>query len=79
MNSLNALGNRQIASLQADLSKMENGESGPSVQGTFAPLQHLPLRCVASRDRDDVQVSGRGELTLNRKYNNDIGRSVEVD
>ena len=34
MNSLNALGNRQIASLQADLAKMENGESGPSVQGT---------------------------------------------
>lgn len=33
MNSLNALGNRQIASLQADLAKMENGESGPSVQG----------------------------------------------
>jgi len=33
MNSLNALGNRQISSLQADLSKMENGESGPSVQG----------------------------------------------
>lgn len=35
MNSLNALGNRQIASLQADLAKMENGESGPSVQGGF--------------------------------------------
>ena len=33
MNSLNALGNRQISSLQADLAKMENGESGPSVQG----------------------------------------------
>lgn len=33
MNSLNALGNRQIASLQADLSRMESGEAGPSVQG----------------------------------------------
>ena len=33
MNSLNALGNRQISSLQADLAKMETGESGPSVQG----------------------------------------------
>ena len=33
MNSLNALGNRQISSLQADLAKMENGESGPSVHG----------------------------------------------
>ena len=33
MNSLNALGNRQVASLQADLSRMENGESGPSIQG----------------------------------------------
>jgi Golgi SNAP receptor complex protein 2 len=36
MNSLNALGNRQIASLQTDLAKMENGESGPSVQGKSA-------------------------------------------
>jgi hypothetical protein len=33
MNSLNALGNRQIASLQADLTKMEAGEGGPSIQG----------------------------------------------
>lgn len=33
MNSLNALGNRQVASLQADLGRMEMGEGGPSVQG----------------------------------------------
>lgn len=35
MNSLNALGNRQVASLQADLGRMEAGEGGPSVQGEY--------------------------------------------
>ena len=33
MNSLNTLGNRQINSLNADLAKLESGESGPSTQG----------------------------------------------
>lgn len=33
MQSLNALGNRQIASLNADLSRMESGEGGPAIQG----------------------------------------------
>jgi Golgi SNAP receptor complex protein 2 len=47
MNSLNALGNRQIASLQADLSKMENGESGPSVQGTTESEMTLNERARA--------------------------------
>ena len=35
MNSLNALGNRHVNSLQADLAKMEAGESGPGIQGGF--------------------------------------------
>lgn len=33
MNSLNTLGNRQVASLNADLAKMEAGDIGPSIQG----------------------------------------------
>lgn len=41
MNSLNAHGNRQIASLNADLTKMENGEAGPSMQGEFSLPQRL--------------------------------------
>lgn len=36
MNSLNALGNRQVASLQADLARFEQGEGGPSIQGEYA-------------------------------------------
>ena len=36
MNSLNSLGQRQIASLNADLAKMESGEAGPSIQGPFS-------------------------------------------
>jgi Golgi SNAP receptor complex protein 2 len=55
MNSLNALGNRQIASLQTDLAKMENGESGPSVQGTS-------LRVQAEMD-GRAQANGPGGIT----------------
>jgi Golgi SNAP receptor complex protein 2 len=33
MNSLNSLGNRQVASLQADLTRMENGEGGAGIHG----------------------------------------------
>ena len=44
MQSLNALGNRQIASLNADLSRMDNGEGGPAIQGEL---------------RDSSTISGR--------------------
>lgn len=36
MNSLNALGNRQVTSLQADLSRMEAGEGGSNMQGELS-------------------------------------------
>lgn len=35
MNSLNTLGNRQVTSLQADLTRMENGDGGSSIQGVL--------------------------------------------
>lgn len=38
MNSLNALGNRQVASLNADLQRMEAGEGGSNIQGEYAVL-----------------------------------------
>lgn len=38
MNSLNALGNRQVASLNADLQRMEAGEGGSNIQGECAVL-----------------------------------------
>lgn len=35
MNSLNTLGNRQVSSLHADLTRMENGEGGLGIQGAY--------------------------------------------
>jgi hypothetical protein len=52
MNSLNALGNRQIASLQADLTKMEAGEGGPSIQGGS-----WAMRCI--RELSRMPIVGR--------------------
>lgn len=67
MNSLNALGNRQISSLQADLAKMENGESGPSVQGESHSGQGI-----------DLSSSKEFELT-DRGYHDDIRCIIEID
>jgi hypothetical protein len=50
MNSLNALGNRHLASLNADITKLETGQAGPSLQGELhrALHSHLILPWVGS-------------------------------
>lgn len=48
MNSLNALGNRQVASLNADLQRMEAGEGGSNIQGECGVLQ-LSCCCASKR------------------------------
>ncbi|BEI92598.1 uncharacterized protein CcaverHIS019_0502260 [Cutaneotrichosporon cavernicola] len=62
MNSLNALGNRQVASLQADLGRMESSEGGPSVQGqittTLAALSRL-IDDYDSMARKEMQTATR--------------------
>ncbi|WVO16165.1 hypothetical protein L204_103835 [Cryptococcus depauperatus] len=50
MQSLNALGNRQIASLNADLLKMENGEGGPAVQGQITTTLSALARLINDYD-----------------------------
>ncbi|RSH87303.1 protein transport protein bos1 [Saitozyma podzolica] len=57
MNSLNALGNRQIASLQADLTKMEAGEGGPSIQGQITTTLGALSRLI-----DDYDSMARKEM-----------------
>ncbi|OCF36809.1 synaptobrevin [Kwoniella heveanensis BCC8398] len=57
MQSLNALGNRQIASLNADLAKMENGEGGPGVQGQITTTLGALSRLI-----DDYDSMARKEM-----------------
>ncbi|KAL7420306.1 Protein transport protein bos1 [Cryptotrichosporon argae] len=57
MNSLNALGNRQIASLNADLARMETGEGGPSVQGQITTTLGALERLI-----DDYDSMARKEM-----------------
>ncbi|ORX36604.1 snare region anchored in the vesicle membrane C-terminus-domain-containing protein [Kockovaella imperatae] len=57
MNSLNSLGNRQIASLNADLAKMESGEAGPSVQGQITTTLGALNRLI-----DDYDSMARKEM-----------------
>ncbi|KAL1411511.1 Protein transport protein bos1 [Vanrija albida] len=57
MNSLNALGNRQVASLQADLARFEQGEGGPSIQG-----QITTTLAALSRLVDDYDSMARREM-----------------
>lgn len=67
MNSLNALGNRQIASLNADLSKMESGESGPSIQGRsryLALLMHIHLIVLSVTVQAHTRNAGQITTTL---------------
>lgn len=57
MQSLNALGNRQIASLNADLSRMENGEGGPAIQGQITTTLSALSRLI-----DDYDSMARKEM-----------------
>nr|XP_019046360.1 synaptobrevin [Kwoniella bestiolae CBS 10118]OCF25290.1 synaptobrevin [Kwoniella bestiolae CBS 10118] len=57
MQSLNALGNRQIASLNADLSRMESGEGGPGVQGQITTTLGALSRLI-----DDYDSMARKEM-----------------
>ncbi|WVR07092.1 hypothetical protein IAU60_004131 [Kwoniella sp. DSM 27419] len=57
MQSLNALGNRQIASLNADLARMENGEGGASIQGQITTTLGALSRLV-----DDYDSMARKEM-----------------
>ncbi|WOO80838.1 Protein transport protein bos1 [Vanrija pseudolonga] len=57
MNSLNALGNRQVASLQADLARFEQGEGGPSIQGQITTTLSALSRLV-----DDYDSMARREM-----------------
>ncbi|WVF71500.1 hypothetical protein IAT40_006306 [Kwoniella sp. CBS 6097] len=57
MQSLNALGNRQIASLNADLIKMESGEGGPGVQGQITTTLGALSRLI-----DDYDSMARKEM-----------------
>ncbi|WVQ99443.1 hypothetical protein IAU59_006578 [Kwoniella sp. CBS 9459] len=57
MQSLNALGNRQIASLNADLAKMESGEGGPGVQGQITTTLGALSRLI-----DDYDSMARKEM-----------------
>ncbi|WVQ72460.1 hypothetical protein IAR50_002012 [Cryptococcus sp. DSM 104548] len=50
MQSLNALGNRQIASLNKDLSRMESGESGAAVQGQITTTLSALSRLINDYD-----------------------------
>ncbi|ORY21098.1 snare region anchored in the vesicle membrane C-terminus-domain-containing protein [Naematelia encephala] len=71
MNSLNALGNRQIASLNADLIKMENGEAGPSIQGQITTTLGALSRLI-----DDYDSMARKEMvtTAREKANTRVGK-----
>ncbi|KAK6910052.1 hypothetical protein I203_104081 [Kwoniella mangroviensis CBS 8507] len=57
MQSLNALGNRQIASLNADLNRMESGEGGPGVQGQITTTLGALSRLI-----DDYDSMARKEM-----------------
>ncbi|WWC89280.1 uncharacterized protein L201_004201 [Kwoniella dendrophila CBS 6074] len=57
MQSLNALGNRQIASLNADLNRMENGEGGPGIQGQITTTLGALSRLI-----DDYDSMARKEM-----------------
>ncbi|WWC70032.1 uncharacterized protein I206_103976 [Kwoniella pini CBS 10737] len=57
MQSLNALGNRQIASLNADLNRMESGEGGPSIQGQITTTLGALSRLI-----DDYDSMARKEM-----------------
>ncbi|ODN94257.1 synaptobrevin [Cryptococcus wingfieldii CBS 7118] len=50
MQSLNALGNRQIASLNKDLVRMESGESGAAVQGQITTTLSALSRLINDYD-----------------------------
>lgn len=54
MNSLNALGNRHIASLNADIAKMENGEGGPSVQCRSPSLEYPACKIGVGHKLENV-------------------------
>ncbi|WRT66414.1 uncharacterized protein IL334_003370 [Kwoniella shivajii] len=57
MQSLNALGNRQIASLNVDLTRMENGEGGPGIQGQITTTLGALSRLI-----DDYDSMARKEM-----------------
>ncbi|KAK4686720.1 golgi SNAP receptor complex member 2, partial [Tremellales sp. Uapishka_1] len=57
MQSLNLLGNRQIASLQADLTRMEVGEAGPGIQGQITTTLGALSRLI-----DDYESMARNEM-----------------
>ncbi|KAK1924262.1 snare region anchored in the vesicle membrane C-terminus-domain-containing protein [Papiliotrema laurentii] len=57
MNSLNTLGNRQVASLNADLAKMEAGDVGPSIQGQITTTLGALSRLI-----DDYDSMARKEM-----------------
>ncbi|WVQ80753.1 hypothetical protein IAT38_002858 [Cryptococcus sp. DSM 104549] len=57
MQSLNALGNRQIASLNSDLARMEAGEGGAAVQGQITTTLGALSRLI-----DDYDSMARKEM-----------------
>lgn len=57
MNSLNALGNRHLASLNADIVKLENGQAGPSLQGSITTAFGALSRLI-----DDYDSLARKEM-----------------
>ncbi|RXK36000.1 synaptobrevin [Tremella mesenterica] len=75
MNSLNALGNRHVNALQADLAKLESGESGPSVQGQVTTTLGALSRLIDDYDslakKEMVTAAREKAFTRVRKLKND--------
>ena len=66
MNSLNQLGTRQVASLNADLGKMESGDSGPGVQGKFKVGTAICGKSIRIRTGTGADLKGKLRLHLER-------------
>lgn len=79
MQSLNALGNRQITSLNADLSRMESGEGGSAIQGEL----HASSTMIENNYRHgSCHLFGHGSdayLSLSRPNYNHSQCSVATD
>ncbi|KAK8864443.1 hypothetical protein IAR55_001692 [Kwoniella newhampshirensis] len=71
MQSLNALGNRQIASLNADLIRMEGGAGGPGIQGQITTTLGALSRLI-----DDYDSMARKEMVTaaREKANTRVGK-----
>ena len=81
MNSLNALGNRHLASLNADISKLESGQAGPSLQGepSRVPCRLTPYNSHGGAPFQGVPYNPSGSELIARFDNDRLWRPVAAD